>query len=57
MNRNTVLAIGLSAIVILVFQFFFAPKQAPQTQSQTPATETVEKAPAEAADAAPAETF
>lgn len=55
MNRNTVLAIGLSAIVILVFQFFFAPKPAPQTQSQTTTTETVEKT-APAAAEAPAET-
>ncbi|MGE4477508.1 MAG: membrane protein insertase YidC [Deferribacterales bacterium] len=42
MNRNTVLAIGLSALVILVFQFFFAPKPAPQTE--TPQTATTEQA-------------
>lgn len=34
MNRNTVLAIGLSAAVILIFQFFFAPKPPVQTQNQ-----------------------
>lgn len=67
MNRNTVLAIGLSAVVILVFQFFFAPKPAPQTQTpQTTTEQTVQDSkPAQTAEeveavkieeAAPAET-
>ncbi|ADD66842.1 membrane protein insertase, YidC/Oxa1 family [Denitrovibrio acetiphilus DSM 12809] len=34
MNKNTVLAIGLSALVILAFQVFFAPKPTVQNQVQ-----------------------
>jgi len=52
MNRNTVLAIGLSAIVILAFQVFFAPKPAPQAQAtQTETTQTNETATAAQASA------
>lgn len=51
MNRNTVLAIGLSALVILVFQFFFSPQ--PVVQQETAATkETVENNEAPAVSAA-----
>jgi YidC/Oxa1 family membrane protein insertase len=42
MNRNTVLAIGLSALVILAFQIFFAPKPATQAQNQTAAPAAAE---------------
>lgn len=37
MNKNTVVAIALSALVLLVFQMFFAPK--PAVQNKTQATE------------------
>jgi len=35
MNKNTMLAIALSALVILAFQVFFAPKQAAKAPAQT----------------------
>lgn len=57
MNRNTVLAIGLSAVIILVFQFFFAPKapvqkQASQQTEQTQAAQPGESSAGETAAAA-----
>ncbi|PLX70899.1 MAG: preprotein translocase YidC [Denitrovibrio sp.] len=56
MNRNTVLAIGLSAIVILVFQFFFAPQAPVQTESRqlTEQIQTTDQ-PAETSPAEPVE--
>ena len=42
MNRNTVLAIGLSAFVLLVFQFFFAPQPVTQTEAQSQTAQTVQ---------------
>jgi len=42
MNKNTVFAIALSALVILVFQFFFAPEPAVQNKVQQN-TETVKQ--------------
>jgi len=53
MNKNTILAIGLSAIVILGFQVFFAPKPAVQNQT-APAEKTEIVKEADQAETAPA---
>lgn len=53
MNRNTVLAIGLSAVVILVFQLFFAPNPMIHEKAKKTTQVAKEKAPATAPAPAP----
>ncbi|HCW93855.1 MAG TPA: preprotein translocase YidC, partial [Flexistipes sinusarabici] len=51
MDKRTVLAIGLSILVLLIFQYFYAPTPViqtdNQTQTETTGSESAQKAPAE----------
>lgn len=44
MNKNTMLAIALSAVVILAFQVFFAPKPTVQDQKKRKLSQILKQA-------------